>query len=160
MRNEYNKKCEWLCNKWKPRKKPKPDIIRSIVLKDEELKTEFSSEPRLYGNVMIDEQEKNVLSLPPNFGVYKKVDVQSCIIETEKGLNKIRWKRKFGNNADTEERTFVNKTTRVVNVNLLRATDLPFNPSVKMPNAVHIQEEIVLQKFKNEVKTIAERIKK
>ena len=55
------------------------------------LPPEFSSEPRLYGGVELDEDEKLVLELPVKFGLYQKLNVTQCKIDTEEALNKLRW---------------------------------------------------------------------
>ena len=58
-----------------------------------ELTDEFSSEPRQYGNVSLSENEVKVLSLPPKFGMYRKIDQVQCKIDVEESLNKLRWNR-------------------------------------------------------------------
>ena len=39
----------------------------------------------------MNENELEILTLPPEYGLYKKVDVRDTTIETEKALNKLRW---------------------------------------------------------------------
>ena len=65
-----------------------------------ELDGEFSSEARLYGNVTLDEEEKQALELPQKFGVYRKLDPVQCKIDVEESLNKLRWNRIFAENSN------------------------------------------------------------
>ena len=47
-----------------------------------------------------------------------------------------------------------------IDINNLRATDLPYNPNVKMPSPVSLEEEMKFQNFKREVNEIAVKIGK
>ena len=123
------------------------------------LPEEFSSEPRLYGNVNISDNEKKVLELPPKYGIYKKVSVRDCIISVEESLNKLRWNRIINNqNVRQEEKEFINTTDNHVNINLLKPSELPFNNYAKMPTATRFEEEVRLQQFKNRVVESAKKI--
>lgn len=57
------------------------------------LPPEFSSLPRLYGGVQLDEEEKVALELPVKYGLYRKVSVTQCKIDLEEALNKLRWNK-------------------------------------------------------------------
>ena len=74
-----------------------PDNIRGIPVKfnNEDFSEEFSSQPRLYGGVQLDEDEKVALELPVKYGLYRKVNVSQCRIDIEESLNKLRWNRIF-----------------------------------------------------------------
>ena len=61
------KKANWLINKWQWRKVV-PEELRGIVIKDQDIPAEFSSDPRVYGGVELNNAEKELLELPPNFG--------------------------------------------------------------------------------------------
>ena len=99
-----------------------PDEINGIDLRDQELGSEFNSEPRLYGNVTIDEEERSVLSLPPRFGIMKKVDVTDTTIEVEKCLNTMRWREIIGEEEETHV-GFYNETENEMDINRMRPTD-------------------------------------
>ena len=146
------------------KKKKAPDSYDGIVLKDQELSSEFSSEPRIYGNAQVSEDELKVLNLPPEYGLYQKVNVQTMTIETERALNKLRWKRIIEKSDGTNEEKFLVTTERdgkkTLNINNLRCTELPFNPNVAMPSSITFNEEVKYHQFKEEVKTIAEKYKK
>ena len=111
----------------------------------------------------LSEEEEEALRLSPKFGLFRKLDSTMCRIDVEESLNKLRWNRiiKDKENRDheqanseeggvEEEGGFVDPTCRVVDINTLRATDLPFNPRVMMPPALK-EGEIQLHQFKMEV---------
>ena len=133
------------------------------VVDDVELGVEFESEPRLYGGVVMSEDEMKVLRLPPKFGIYKKLNVTQCRIDVEESLNKLRWNRMFSNrdknrtgvNEDVNGE-FVSRTTNMVDIANLRPSDLPFNPNVAMPQALSMEEEVKLFNLKTEARKIAE----
>ena len=105
---EYKKKQKWLTDKWMPPEPKPPDTLRGIILKDQTLTEEFSSKPRIYGDAEVSEQELELLNLPPEYGIYKKVDVRDATIETERALNKLRWKEIIGDQQEeTGERPMV-----------------------------------------------------
>ena len=62
-----------------------------VFLLLDQIPVTFTSKPKCYGGCSVDEKDKKVLSLPPKFVVYNRVDVQQCEAEIEKGLAKLRW---------------------------------------------------------------------
>ena len=62
-----------------------------VIVEDQKIPESFSSEPRCYGNVEISAEERKVLSLPPKFAVFNRIDTLRCEGEVEKGLAKLRW---------------------------------------------------------------------
>ena len=143
---------------WIPKAIPPISEIRGIKLEDCTLNESFESCPRIYGNVQINEYEKRILELPPKFGLLNEIDITKCIVETEKCLNQIRWRRQI--NSDTERKHIFDSENKIMDVNNLKATDLPYNTKVNMPKAVSNDEEIRFQNFKTEAKSIAIRMKK
>ena len=113
---------------------------------------------------MITKEEKKVLSLPPKFGVYNKVTKTQSMIDVEEAMNKLRWNKiiakqvnKNDGNGIDEKRYFVDPLTKEDDVQNLMARDLPFvNPSVMMPPALSMEEEIQIHHLKTEFKKIAE----
>ena len=80
----HKKKLNHLLKKWD--RTPKiPDAVCGVEVDPDisGLDGEFSSEARLYGNVTLDEEEKQALELPPKFGVYRKLDPVQCKIDVE-----------------------------------------------------------------------------
>ena len=67
------------------------DSVRGIVIADQSVPDDFSTAPRCYGGVVMNENELAALSLPPKFAVYSSIDEADCEAQVEKGLNKIRW---------------------------------------------------------------------
>lgn len=151
---------KWLVAKWRKKEKPVPDTIRGIKLNDETLPLEFNSQPRIYGNMQMSNNEMKLLELPPKFGLYRKVNVRETIISTEEAINKIRWNRSITDNEPCVGTQFIDINTRLVDINYLQPTMLPFNPQVSMPPALTRDEEIRLQQFKNDVGEIVGEVEK
>ena len=114
----------------------------------------FTSKPKCYRGCSVDEKQKKVLSLPPRFAVYNRVDVQQCEAEIEKGLAKLRWTNGKqtevheggeGREEDQveEERSVVydigNETFDFRN---MRASDVPFNKRVHLPKPLDEDESL------------------
>ena len=152
-KEKHRKKIEWLTRKYGTTQQIPPDEVHGIDLRDQELGEEFNSKPRQYGDVILDDDENNVLSLPPKFGIMKKVDVTETTIEVEKCLNTMRWKEIIGD--ETTDAEFYNEETKEMDINLLKPTDLPFNAKVCMPKPSSLEKEIVFQKLKNDIREIA-----
>lgn len=89
----------------KIKEKRVPDEIKGINIADKEIPTHVTSNPQCYGGSTINEKEQKVLSLPPKFAVYEKVDTVECEIEIEKGLAKLRWTKAKQGTADGEEQS-------------------------------------------------------
>ena len=152
------KKVNWLKKKWgeatKNEEAQVEDFVRNIVVKDEVLTEEFSSEPGKYGNAVVDEMEWKVLTIPPKLGLYRKITTRDIIISLEEALNKLRWNRMYEvKSSEIAEENFVEGNK--VDINKLKRTELPFNYIVNMPGALKQEEEVRIQNFKNEVKEIA-----
>ena len=171
----HDQKLKHLIERWK-KILIVPDMVRGVSLEPDmsSLPPEFSSEPRLYGGVKLDEDEKIVLECPVKFGLYKKLNTTQCKIDVEEALNKLRWskiiseKNKSRNmqteeqegNPDTDhiDRSEFISDDKVVDINQLRATDLPYNPTVKMPWSIG-QQELDIHMFKRDVQELAEKMK-
>ena len=177
----HAKKLSHLKGKW-IKKIVIPDEIRGVSLSPDmnNLPAEFSSEPRLYGGVVLDDDEKLLLEFPVKFGLYRQLDITQCKIDTEEALNKLRWykiikekeqrarERTQGQGEDDTEthdeqeeevsNSFISHE-KVVDINKLRVTDLPYNPSVMMPWSVG-QEELNMHSFKRDVEELARRSRK
>ena len=50
---------------------------------------DFESKPRCYGGIQINENEQQLLELPPNFSLYENIDVIETIAQIEKGFVKL-----------------------------------------------------------------------
>ena len=175
----HERKYEWLKRKWS--QKPSiPDVYRGVIIGDQELnEIEFSSQPRTYGGVKLDEDETSAMSLPPGYGFFNRIYKEKCRIDIEMGLNKLRWNKCFqkiergwvGHNNDDEgeegrdehengdirigeqaREKFVDERSKTIDINRLRATDLPYNHQVAVPPSLGKAEETV-EIFKNEVMT-------
>ena len=151
---ENRKKLEWI-----QRKRSERNDNRGIEVGDEEFSEEFKSEPRLYGRVQVNEDELAVLTLPPKFGLYRKLDPVKCKIDVEESINKLRWrriidKRREGEEESMERSEFVNIASKKIDVGKLQPRSLPFNPSVAMPKALSMEEEVKISQVKIEIEKI------
>ena len=161
LEKKHDQKVEWLRKKWKC-EDIVPGVVRGVTVEDGDIPQEFQSNPRIYGSVLLDEDEKKAMQLSPKFGLYRKLDVTRSKIDVEESLNKLRWNRLYPDNAgggdnqghdangDTDSHMFNDTGSRWVDINTLRTTDLPYNPQVKMPPALQ-EGEVQLHQFKSEV---------
>ena len=109
-----------------------------------------------------------LLSLPPKFAMHSNIKTVDCIIEAEKALTKLRWtntcKQRSGNenlnhvDEKQDSSSFFSTSTKQFDINKLKVTELPYNPSVMMPKPDKMESEIKYQQFKNEVRIIANEI--
>ena len=92
IEQKHANKLSHLKGKW-TKKIILPEEIRGVSLNPDmsNLPAEFSSEPRLYGGVALDDDEKLLLEFPVKFGLYRRLDITQCKIDTEEALNKLRW---------------------------------------------------------------------
>ena len=181
VKRKNGAKVDWLIKKWRPVDNV-PTEVRGIDISDQTIPNEFSGEPRVYGGVKLDDNEKKVLGLPPKFGVFQELDATRCRIDLEESLNKLRWnkiksaqdKKKNvehesqagdgvsvidnDDQAEREPRGFVDAELRDVDIGRLKVTDLPYNPSVCMPGALG-EDEIIIHQFKNDVMEAVDQLK-
>ena len=68
------KKIQFLRTKYKRTHTQVPDELHRIVLQDQELGNEYTSSPRKYGDITLNDDEEALLSLPPKFAIHRKVD--------------------------------------------------------------------------------------
>ena len=90
VRKAAEKKLSWLKEKWKPKPVAPSSEIRGIQIQDCQLDANFDSKPREYGGIQINDEERQLLKLPPKFGIFGEININDCIIETEKSLNQIK----------------------------------------------------------------------
>jgi len=102
----YKEKYKWFLQK-------RNNSTEEIIIPNEEnlsftydIPESFESEPRIYGGISINDNERATLTLPPKYAVFKKIEPIKIKAEIEKALTKYRWKKEI---------------------------DLPFNKTVCMP---------------------------
>ena len=110
-----------------------PESVRGIVVGDQQVPEDFSTDPRCYGDVELSADERSVLSLPPKYAMYSKIDATDCKAQVEKGIAKLRWsiqkrdrEEQSGANEPVERESF-KSTTNAFDFRLMRATDQPEN---------------------------------
>jgi hypothetical protein len=138
-----------------------PDVYEGIKISDQEIPDTFTSEPRCYGGCTIDNNERSILTLPPKFAMYPKLDAAAIETQIEKSLAKYRWDQ-----AKEEQNQEIRKKNDTgsgdesgkgnVDMRKLKATDLPFNKRVCLPNPLNERKEIELQHLKSKMLTTAE----
>ena len=62
--------------------------VQGITVGDQTIPGPFSSDTQSYGDVVLTDEEKRTLCLPPKFVVCDRVDLTSCEAQIEKGLAK------------------------------------------------------------------------
>jgi hypothetical protein len=140
-----------------------PDVVRGIVIEDQHIPETFSSEPRCYGGVRLDDCEKKALELPPKFALYDSIDPVECEAQIEKGLAKLRWslrkreREELG--AVDVERTLYSGEDNSLDFREMRATDLPFNMRVCLPGALVDEKEIAMYSLKLKLKEVIKKVK-
>ena len=157
------KKLQHLRNKYKKKQETIPDEIEGIVLTNQELPAEYTSTARVYGGVDLLENEQSLLSLPPKYAMYGKVESESCEAEIEKALAKQRWEEKRkqvdeeGNELPTEVRGWHDVETKTIDMREFRSTDLPFNNRIHAPKPLDNETETCLQNLKMKLNTCTKR---
>ena len=177
---KHAKKIVWLEKRWKKMSAAVPEVVRSIRIADDDLPAEFESTPRIYGGVQIDEDERAALELSPKFGLFRQLNVEKGKIDVEESLNKLRWNSILGGRAGSKQggglgtagqqgqgerdarggQMFVDRVSNKVDVNKLRVTDLPYNPSVHMPGSLGGEVELRLHQVKVEVRDAVKKMMK
>ena len=153
LNRNLKKKVDFLKKKYRKEKNQVPDDIRGIVLKDQELNEEFSSTPRKYGGVALSREEEALLTLPPKFSIHRRVNEEECKAQIEKTMAKLRWEysAKGDDEGSNEERIWRNHTTQELDFSQMKASDLPFNKRIKVPEPMVIEAEVNFQNLKNKL---------
>ena len=147
LRKNKSSKIEFLKKKF-CRETLLPDQLRGVIIADQDIPEEFTSSPRTYGGTTISEDEEQLLSLPPNFSIYDRVDSTECEAQVEKGLSKLRWtlqkkarQEEEGNEEEEEQaaRSYFDPESRTFDFRNMRGTDLPFNKRITLPDAMGLR---------------------
>ena len=141
-----------------------PENVRGIVVGDRQIPDSFSTEPRCYGGVQLSADEQALLSLPLKYAVFSKIDTTDCKAQVEKGFAKMRWsiqkreREEQNGEEEQDERNSFKPATNVFDFRMMRATDLPFNQRVKLPDPVNDDMEIKMHSLKRELERITEAV--
>lgn len=119
-----------------------------------------------------------MLSLPPMFAVYDRVDLTSCEAQVEKRLAKLRWatQRTTGTEVSASQQDglttqvtttmihgtvnqqegvrMFNEETKTLDLRLLKPTDLPFNNRVFLPAPLDNEKEVTIQHLRDRLSRI------
>ena len=135
-----------------------PDTVHGVNIADQPIPPNFSSEPRIYGEVALTEFEKETLALPPKFALYENIDPLKLEMQVEKANSKLRWsinqkEKDREGNLRTEREEIFNPITNTFNFRDMRGTDVPFNKRIRLPPAVSITWE-------SKMRSLSEKLKK
>ena len=173
LKEKRKKKTRFIAREFYNKNSVYEDVENGIIVDDQIIPNTFESQPRTYGNVDLSEKERQLLTLPPKFAIYEKVNVEQCEIEIEKALTKLRWtERRKNEEGEKDDNTDENSAggrndnsneceeermwpydinTNTIDMRYLRPTDLPFNSEIMIPDPVN-------QKKENEMQTLKQRL--
>ena len=164
LKKKRKRKINHLAYKQTNQTKPQ-DYIEGITVKDQPIDNkDYNTEPRIYGSTTdLDENQIELLNLPPKFAIFQPINMDAIQIEAEVAMTKIRRKRTFqGENDENSDRIYpiteINNTTRI-DMREMRPTDLKFNKRVIIPDPLPQQEEIELQELKQVILNTAKTYK-
>ena len=140
------------------------DIINGVKVGDKELEENEEKPANVWGNTKVSEEAKEVLNLGKKFRLHTKLDSIAAKTEIEKGLTIIRWKEKedeeteaVDNLAENEE--IYNIAGKVVDLSMMKATDMKFNRRIFAPNAAKEKLESNLQQTREALENVFEKYK-
>ena len=150
------KKLHHLREKYKKKEGTVPDEIEGVLLKDQEIEEEYTSTPRLYGGIILTNDEQSLLELPPKYAIHEKVNKEHCQAEIEKSLAKLRWEHgkdndPQGNELPEDEKSWHDPESKTMDFRLFRSTDLTFNSRINVPPPLDNETETALQSLKQKL---------
>ena len=155
----------WMKKKYRSQIKEIPECWNNVIIRDQLLDEEFDRECKAYGGVIVNEDEKSVLSMNPKYTVFDKINPINCEAECEKALTKIRWKYREEKRAESREYSepstvckddAFNFELEVFDFRDAISTNLPFNVKTSMPEKLKLDKEIKLQELKMKLKNVTE----
>ena len=139
-RKHYQRRLDWLIKKKRQSSSIKDELENFESTKTDDVRftdcdiSHFESNPRIYGGITLNSDESAALQLPPKFAVYNKINPLIAKSQIEKAFTKLRWKKEIpSDDEDEDPREFYNQEDNTFNLERIRATDLPFNKTVRMP---------------------------
>ena len=73
-------------------KKVKVSEFRGVKVGDKHLEEKVDTEVRIYGDIEISDETKEILKLPPKFATFKELRIEDIQTEVEKAMAKLRMK--------------------------------------------------------------------
>ena len=125
---------------------------------DQDIPEEYTKRPKCYGNSQVSESEIDVLTLSPKYAVFEEVKVMDCKAEVEKGITKYRWSY-MAEKSETQVGGLKKSDLHFIQDKRLdfrnmKATDMPFNKRVVIPNAIKQEEEVKIQMLKQRLEEV------
>ena len=97
---------------------------------DELLEEEIYTQVRIYGDVEVSDEAKEILKLPPKFAMFKQLKIEDIETEVEKGMAKFRMHVRNEGESEPDENEesagLVKGTSNAIDLTSLKVTDLPF----------------------------------
>ena len=175
LKEKNQEKVNW--NVHKNEIEVKEGTFRGILVGDKELemlenesKTEMDGKAIVHAGIEVDEKEKEILNLPPDFAIFPKVDIEEFETDMEKCLIKCSWDTKnvqrkiesekasneASDNSDevTSEKKLYDTEEKRLDFRNLKATDFKNNKRVILPEPDDDNEEIRRKNLKAELKNI------
>ena len=151
FKTKAERKVKHLCEKYRPKARL-PDEVNGVIIRDQEIAMDFESKPRCYGGIQINEDERKLLELPPNFSVYENVDEIKTIAQIEKGFVKLRWERNnIQKNHMNQNDEIYDREHKTFNFENMRASAMTINKKVSLPGPLKQREEAQIQRLRNEM---------
>ena len=180
-------KIKHLTQKWKYRNEPHEERWNGIAISDKELEefrkdggieehglklNEVNTDPAVYGNTEVTENQKALLRLPPKFATYGKISEKEMEVEMEVMNCKLRWearnKRERGNEIWTreweeekieKEKIFDTQSNRL-SFNRKRVTDLPTCRRIQLPDPEEENIEVEIRNMTQRMKGVVTEYKR
>ena len=159
------KKVEHLSNKFLPKVNDLPEMLNrfkdaSVFSNKETDSLQCSEEPLIYGDVKIDNDEREALLLDPKFAVYDALEEENFEVETEKAFTKMRWHNYYNKDEteneeekitltveererldilDAKTRQVFDPESKTFDLRKLRATDVKLNSQVYLPESQNVK---------------------
>ena len=148
-KQHFKQRMDWI-NKRKERRATMetPDKIDGINISDQILDDTFKPKIREYGGVNLQEQEKELMVLPPKYAIYEKPNMLKFKANVEKTMNRIRWNREIerrkeedknrderedANNRANHTMSFYDDESKSFSGPSLSNIELPFKKRVGIP---------------------------
>ena len=84
-------------------KKEKVTKYKGVNVGDEYLEEKCETEVRIYGDIEVSDEAKEILKLPPKFSTFKDLKMEEIQSEVEKGMSKFRMHIRNESKAESEK---------------------------------------------------------
>ena len=158
----HKEKLQHLRQKYKKKERTLPDEVEGIIVKDQEIPAEYSSAPKMYGGVTLEDNEQSLLTLPPGYATYEMIKEEQCEAEIEKSMAKLRWESnksvdQDGDELPQEEKKWHDQQTHTMDFRQFRSTNFPYNSRIVAPKQLDTETETCIQDLKRRLNQCTKR---